>query len=93
MGTRQVIQEFIVAIPEVIREHVRAQLGRQVQHTLTPKQAEQLNRWPGRSYREGKVVSGRITGMSVSDGSEYVNLDMADGDELNRVPFKWTDLL
>lgn len=98
MDTNEMIQEFITAFPQVVGKHVRAQLGRQVQHTLTPAQAERLNRWPGNAYREGEVVKASIAGMSITTDaegrvSEYVTLRLDDGAELYLVPRPWTEEL
>ncbi|KWV29756.1 hypothetical protein [Micromonospora rifamycinica] len=98
MDTNEMLQEFITAFPQVIGEHVRAQLGKPVQHTLTAAQAERLNRWPGRSYSAGQVVEAQISGMKIgadSDGAvrEYIDLRLAGGTELTTVPRPWTEEL
>ena len=98
MDTNEMVREFIDAFPQVVGEYVKAQLGKQIQHTLTARDADRLNQQPGNSYHEGQVVSARITGMSVSTDSdrrerEYVDLRLDSGAELTTVPFNWTESL
>ena len=69
-----------------------------MQHTLTPAQAERLNRWPGNSYRADQVVTASIAGMSITTDScdrvsGYVTLRLDDGAELHLVPRPWTEEL
>ncbi|WP_433387135.1 hypothetical protein [Micromonospora sp. KLBMP9576] len=95
MDANEMIQEFITAFPQVVGEHVRAQFGKPVQHTLTAREAAKLNSRPlAPTYQAGQVVSAIIAGISITtDASEYVTLRLDDGAELYLVPRPWTEEL